>query len=87
MRRKAMLHEGTSFPVGKIAFLDLYPLDYEEFLIALGENQLEQLLVSRDFSLIIHIIQNLLMFIIRTWSASYSVRLFTEFNNPTKKHG
>lgn len=46
------LHEGTSFPVGKVAFLDMYPLDYEEFLNALGENQSLQLLVSRDFSLI-----------------------------------
>ena len=25
------LHEGTSFPVGKVDFCDLYPLDYQEF--------------------------------------------------------
>lgn len=31
------LHEGTSFPVGKVDFLTLYPLSFQEFLIALGE--------------------------------------------------
>lgn len=28
------LHEGTSFPVGKVDFCDLYPMDYREFLTA-----------------------------------------------------
>ena len=28
------LHEGTSFPVGKVDFLDLYPLSFREFLMA-----------------------------------------------------
>ncbi|MCD8021711.1 MAG: ATP-binding protein, partial [Lachnospiraceae bacterium] len=46
------LHEGTSFPVGKVDFCDLYPLDYEEFLRAIGENGLLELLRSRDWSLI-----------------------------------
>lgn len=36
------LHEGTSFPVGKVDFLDLYPLSFKEFLLA---NQ-EQMLVD-----------------------------------------
>lgn len=30
------LHEGTSFPVGKVEFMDLYPLNFTEFMIALG---------------------------------------------------
>ena len=34
------MHEGTSFPVGKVDFLDLYPLSFYEFLQALGEEQL-----------------------------------------------
>lgn len=29
------LHEGTSFPVGKVDFMDLYPLDFQEFLLAI----------------------------------------------------
>lgn len=31
------MHEGASFPVGKVDFLDLYPLNFLEFLRALGE--------------------------------------------------
>lgn len=34
------LHEGTSFPVGKTVFLHLYPLSFEEFLLANGEELL-----------------------------------------------
>lgn len=34
------LHEGTSFPVGKVDFLDLYPLSFREFLLANGEQML-----------------------------------------------
>lgn len=30
-------HPGTSFPVGKAAFLDLHPLDFTEFLLATGQ--------------------------------------------------
>jgi len=46
------LHPGTSFPVGKVEFLDLYPLDFLEFLSAMGNDELVKLLVSKDFSLI-----------------------------------
>ena len=31
------LHEGTSFPVGKVDFCDLYPFTFREFLMACGE--------------------------------------------------
>ncbi|MCD8106129.1 MAG: ATP-binding protein [Lachnospiraceae bacterium] len=46
------LHEGTSFPVGKVDFCDLYPLDYEEFLSALDEEGMSGLLRSKDWPLI-----------------------------------
>lgn len=46
------LHEGTSFPVGKVDFLHLYPLNFREFLMALGENSLADLLVKGDYELI-----------------------------------
>ena len=46
------LHEGTSFPVGKVEFLDLYPLDYQEFLCACGEEPLTELLKSGDTRMI-----------------------------------
>ena len=46
------LHAGTSFPVGKVEFLDLYPLNFLEFLSAMGNEALVELLISKDFSLI-----------------------------------
>ena len=46
------LHEGTSFPVGKVEFLELYPMSYIEFLRAVGKEQFADLLDSGDFSLI-----------------------------------
>ena len=46
------LHQQSSFPVGKVEFLPLYPMDYREFLIALGQKDLAELLDSRDWPLI-----------------------------------
>lgn len=46
------LHPGTSFPVGKVEFMDLYPLDFLEFMNAMGYDDLVKLLISKDFSLI-----------------------------------
>lgn len=43
------LHQGTSFPVGKVDFLNLYPLSFEEFLLAVKEEGLVQLLHSGDY--------------------------------------
>ena len=38
------IHENTSFPVGKVDFLDLYPLSFLEFLDAVGEENFAELL-------------------------------------------
>ena len=46
------LHQGTSFPVGKVDFMHLYPLTFYEFLCALGEEPLAQLLLSNDYKMI-----------------------------------
>ncbi|MDR1207064.1 MAG: ATP-binding protein [Rickettsiales bacterium] len=46
------LHSGTSFPVGKVDFMDLRPMCFGEFLLALGQNKLFELLQSRDWDLI-----------------------------------
>ena len=45
------LHQGTSFPVGKVEFLDLYPLSYTEFMQAMGKEQFVSLLEQRDFAM------------------------------------
>ncbi|MCR5788387.1 MAG: ATP-binding protein [Lachnospiraceae bacterium] len=34
------LHEGTGFPVGKVDEIKLYPLSFEEFLLAMGKSTL-----------------------------------------------
>lgn len=46
------LHSNISFPVGKVDFLDLHPMTYQEFLMALGEEGLLQVLESGDWKLI-----------------------------------
>lgn len=46
------LYQGTSFPVGKVDFMHLYPLNFYEFVCAMGENQLAQLLESNDYEMI-----------------------------------
>ncbi|MCD7728003.1 MAG: ATP-binding protein [Ruminococcus sp.] len=46
------LHEGTSFPVGKVDFLKLYPLSFVEFLMAVGKERYAELLARRDFDMI-----------------------------------
>ncbi len=46
------LHQGTSFPVGKVNFLKLYPLSYKEFLMAIGKEQFAELLDKQDFEMI-----------------------------------
>ena len=38
------IHENVSFPVGKVDFLDLYPLSFYEFLLAMGEENFAELL-------------------------------------------
>jgi len=46
------LHSGISFPVGKVVFMDLCPLTYLEFLYAVGESALVEILQNADWKLI-----------------------------------
>ena len=46
------LHECTSFPVGKVDFLKLYPLSFVEFLMAVGKGQFSELIEKQDFQMI-----------------------------------
>ena len=46
------LHQGTSFPVGKVDFLKLYPLSFKEFLMAVGKERFAELLDKHDFQMI-----------------------------------
>lgn len=42
------LNKSSSFPVGKVNFLDLYPLSFGEFLDALGKSELRQYIDAID---------------------------------------
>ncbi len=46
------LHEGTSFPVGKVDFLRLWPMSFTEFLMATGRERYAELLGGKDFFMI-----------------------------------
>lgn len=46
------LHKETSFPVGKVDFMTLYPMSFCEFIMALDQKLLSDLLKSIDWQLI-----------------------------------
>ena len=46
------LHGATSFPVGKVDFLKLYPLSFREFLMATGNERFTELLDKEDYEMI-----------------------------------
>ncbi len=46
------LHEGTSYPVGKVDFLSLYPLSFREFLLATADARFAGLLERQDWPMI-----------------------------------
>lgn len=41
------LHKGISFPVGKVDFMTLYPFSFSEFLHAVNEQQLAELITTK----------------------------------------
>ena len=43
------LHRGESFPVGKVQFMQLFPMDFNEFLMAVGEEQLASVVSASDW--------------------------------------
>ena len=46
------LRANASFPVGKVSFLDLHPLSFDEFLHGVGEAQLVELIQGQDWDLL-----------------------------------
>lgn len=45
------LHNGVSYPVGKVNEINLYPMDFGEFLLANGEAEAYKLLQNRNFDI------------------------------------
>lgn len=60
------LHEGESFPVGKVDVIQLYPMNFEEFILALGKEKLLEILESQNWNEIsmmkTELIENLRMY-------------------------
>ena len=46
------IHDGVSYPVGKVDILDLYPFNFREFLFAMDEGTLSEALDTKDYTLI-----------------------------------
>lgn len=44
-------HKGTGFPVGKVEYLNLYPLSFKEFLLAVNEDQILEIIENNDFDM------------------------------------
>ena len=44
-------HKGTGFPVGKVEYLNLYPLSFKEFLLAMNEKQILEIIDKNDFAM------------------------------------
>ena len=45
-------HKHESFPVGKVDFLDLQPMSFSEFLVAIGEERLKDAINQKDWMLL-----------------------------------
>ena len=46
------IHQGVSFPVGKVEFLTLTPLNFHEYLLAMSEEPLLNAVLARNYSLL-----------------------------------
>ncbi len=46
------MHQGESFPVGKVDILNIYPMTFDEFLLAKGKQQMADILKSKDWGTI-----------------------------------
>lgn len=75
------LHEGESFPVGKVDVIELYPMNFEEFLVAMGKEKLVEILKSKKWdeicTLRTEFIENLRMYYF-TGGMPEVVKLFVE---------
>lgn len=46
------MHNGDSFPVGKVDFIDVFPMDYEEFLWATGNKRLAKVIADQKWDIV-----------------------------------
>lgn len=60
------LHEGTSFPVGKVDFMDLYPLSFQEFVMAVEGSRFQAVFENADMEMC-HIFHDTLTDLLRKY--------------------
>ena len=78
------LHVNVSFPVGKVSFLDLRPMSFEEFLCALGEEKLADAIGRKDWEVLAVFHQKLteyLRYYFYVGGMPEVVRIFAETRN------
>ncbi len=46
------MHPGTSFPVGKVEFINLFPLSFSKFLLATGNEPIVKIIDQLNFNLL-----------------------------------
>lgn len=78
------LHQGESFPVGKVDTINLFPMTFEEFLLAMGKEALYKILASKNWNEICllrnEFIEDLRMYYF-TGGMPEVVKLFSETQN------
>jgi len=47
-----LLSKGSSFPVGKVSFMELFPLPFSEFLTAIGQQALAKAIQEKDWPML-----------------------------------
>jgi len=47
-----LLSKGSSFPVGKVTFMELYPLTFSEFLTAIGQEPISNAIQEKDWPML-----------------------------------
>jgi predicted AAA+ superfamily ATPase len=60
------LEKETSFPVGQVSFLNLYPMDFSEYLIALGHKNIVRAIEEQDW-LLLKPLRNTLMTLLKQY--------------------
>jgi predicted AAA+ superfamily ATPase len=78
-------HEKTSFPVGKVDMLTMYPMTFSEFLDALGEEKITGIIARRDWPLIASLrsrLVELLKYYFYVGGMPEAVAAFAENRNP-----
>ena len=60
-------HERMSFPVGKVDYIELYPLTFSEFLLALNETQLVDLMFKKTDYKLLSVFHDKLINLLKTY--------------------